>query len=82
MFGDCHVHMALDGEDFFGRGALPPDPILVIGSEGRGISPAVAACATHRYRLPMAGGAESLNAAVAAGIMIYDLYRVQRQGES
>lgn len=73
---------ALDGEDFFGRGALPPDPILVIGSEGRGISPAVAACATHRYRLPMAGGAESLNAAVAAGIMIYDLYRVQRQGES
>ena len=29
-----------------------------------------------------AGGAESLNAAGAAGIMIYDLYRVQRQGES
>ena len=62
---------------------VPLTPAAVaIGSEGRGISPAVAACATHRYRLPMAGGAESLNAAVAAGIMIYDLYRVQRQGES
>lgn len=69
---------ALDGEDFFDRKGLPADPILVIGSEGRGISPAVAACATHRYRLPMAGGAESLNAAVAAGIMIYDIYRAGR----
>ncbi len=69
---------ALDGEDFFARGPLPADPILVIGSEGRGVSPAVAACATHRYRLPMAGGAESLNAAVAAGVMIYDIYRAAR----
>ena len=28
---------------------------------------------THRYRLPMRGGAESLNAAVAAAIFMYEL---------
>lgn len=66
---------ALDGEDFFARGPLPPDPILVIGSEGRGVSAAVADCATHRFHLPMVGGAESLNASVAAGVLIYDLFR-------
>ena len=48
---------------------------LIIGNEGNGVSPAVQATATHRLRLPMRGGAESLNAAIAAGIMMYDLTR-------
>ncbi len=43
---------------------------LVIGSEGSGVSEEVAA-ACRRYRLPMRGRAESLNAAVAAGILLY-----------
>ena len=30
---------------------------------------------THHLALPMRGGAESLNAAVAAGIMIYEMAR-------
>ena len=63
----------LDGADFYAR----PDPgerfVLVIGSEARGISGAVRALATMRVRLPMRGGAESLNAAVAAGILMYGL---------
>ena len=46
---------------------------LVIGSEGNGVSPAVRDLATVRLRLPMRGLAESLNAAVAAGIMMYGL---------
>ena len=33
--------------------------------------------ATHHLALPMRGGAESLNAAVAAGIMIYEMAREQ-----
>ena len=65
----------LDGEDFFARGPLPPKLALVIGSEAEGVSAEVSAVATHRLRLPMRGGAESLNAAVAAGIMLYDLLR-------
>ena len=50
--------------------ALSKRVALVIGSEGGGVSAAVAAlCA--RYRLPMRGKAESLNASVAAGILLY-----------
>ena len=67
----------LRGSDFYAH----PDPggrfILVIGSEARGISDAVRALADLRLRLPMRGGAESLNAAVAAGIMMYELMREQ-----
>ena len=44
--------------------------VLVIGSEGQGVSDAVASLCT-RYRLPMRGKAESLNASIAAGILLY-----------
>ena len=50
--------------------ALPRDVALVIGSEGRGASDATAdECVL--YRLPIRGHAESLNAAVAAGVLMY-----------
>lgn len=51
------------------RGAL----CLVIGNEGNGVSEDVQAVADVKVRLPMRGRAESLNAAVAAGIMMYGL---------
>ena len=66
----------LGGQDFYAccpRGKA----ILVIGSEGQGISRPVRDAATHHLALPMRGGAESLNAAVAAGIMIYEMAREQ-----
>lgn len=65
----------LDGEPFFKRQSTFDFYCLIIGSEGSGVSPEVQALATHRVRLPMRGGAESLNAAIAAGIMMYDLTR-------
>ena len=43
--------------------------IVVIGSEGRGLTPAVAATLTRTITIPRLGHAESLNAAVAAGIV-------------
>ena len=58
-----------------------PEPgekcVLVIGNEGNGVSDAVAA-QCKKYRLPMYGKAESLNASVAAGILIYELARKMR----
>jgi TrmH family RNA methyltransferase len=62
----------LAGEDV---GLLQPtaNAIVVIGSEGRGLSPAVAARLTRRITIPRHGGAESLNAAVAAGIVCHRL---------
>ena len=65
----------LDGEPFFRRSPVGDKYCLIIGNEGNGVSPEVQATATHRLRLPMRGGAESLNAAIAAGIMMYDLTR-------
>lgn len=65
----------LDGTPFYERENVASSFVLIIGNEGNGISEAVRAVATHRLCLPMRGGAESLNAAVAAGIMMYDLTR-------
>jgi len=65
----------LDGDPFFERVNVSSSLVLVVGNEGSGVSEEVKAVATHRLRLPMRGGAESLNAAIAAGIMMYDLTR-------
>ena len=51
------------------------DLCLLIGNEGQGLDEETQALATHRLKLPMPGGAESLNAAVAAAIMMYDVVR-------
>jgi len=48
---------------------------LVIGSEAHGASGAVRAEATDRVAIPMPGGAESLNAAAAASILLYEALR-------
>ena len=65
----------LHGEDFYARPDAGERFVLVIGNEARGISDAVRDAADCRVKLPMRGGAESLNAAVAAGIMMYELMR-------
>lgn len=52
------------------------DAVIVVGSEGRGLSPAVQALVTQRVTIPRYGGAESLNAAVAAAIVCDNLRRV------
>ena len=64
----------LAGEDVH---ALRPlrDAVVVIGSEGRGLSPAVRACVTQFITIPKYGGAESLNAGVAAAIVCDNLRR-------
>ena len=52
------------------RDISPPDAVVVvIGSEGRGISPEVTQHLTQTVTIPRHGGVESLNAAVAAGIV-------------
>lgn len=48
---------------------------LVIGSESHGISPEVAALLTARITIPRFGAAESLNAAMATGIILDNIFR-------
>ena len=51
----------------------------LFGSEGQGLSPAVAALATKRVRIPMPGGMESLNVGVAAGVCLFEQLRQLQQ---
>ena len=54
---------------------LPPvkEGILIIGNESKGISEPVLAMSRHRITIPHKGRAESLNAAVATGIILSHL---------
>lgn len=51
---------------------------LLIGGEAFGASPLGEEMATHQVTIPMAGRAESLNAAVAAGILMAEVMRQRR----
>jgi TrmH family RNA methyltransferase len=49
------------------------DALLVIGNESQGVREKIISRATHKILIPGAGHAESLNAAVATGILLYEL---------
>ena len=54
--------------------AMPLDrAAVIIGSEGRGVTQAALDLSDRRVVIPMAGRAESLNAGVAASIVIYEM---------
>lgn len=56
---------------------------LVIGNEGKGISRLVKEKCDWTIHLPMEGSIPSLNASVAAGILMYEIYRERNHlGES
>ena len=54
---------------------LPAKAFIVVGNEGKGISPALQTRLHHRLTIPAFGGAESLNAAVATGIVVSEFKR-------
>ncbi len=54
---------------------------FVIGNEGAGISAPLLAAADQTVRIPMPGGTESLNAAAAAAVCLYEAVR-RRQGRA
>ncbi len=49
--------------------------VCVIGNEGNGVTQATADSCMHRVRVPMKGRAESLNASMAAAIIMWELMR-------
>ena len=53
-----------------------PRPLaLLLGSEGEGLPPELLGRGTLRVKIPMIGTAESLNLAVATGILLYEIRR-------
>ena len=69
------------------RGGVPParleggrDSALLVGDEARGLPEEVVTAADVKVTIPMPGGTESLNAAVAGAIVAYALSRPQEAG--
>ena len=58
-----------------GRTDAPERLAVVVGNEGAGVTDAVRALAVRQVAIPLARGAESLNVAVAAGIMLFEVTR-------
>lgn len=52
---------------------------FLIGSEGNGLTEETAQQADHYLKIPMGGKLESLNAAMAAGILMYEVNRQRRR---
>ena len=50
--------------------------LLVMGSEGRGLSDEASAACSTLVRIPMKGGAESLNVAIATGLMLFEAQKL------
>lgn len=65
------MHAPLDVAEAARTGAITTDSMWVVGSEAHGVSRSWRESATVSVRIPMAGGVESLNAAVSAAICLY-----------
>ncbi|MFD0415675.1 23S rRNA (guanosine(2251)-2'-O)-methyltransferase RlmB [Streptomyces sp. NPDC127108] len=77
--GIAVVGLAADGEHEIGDlQALEGPVVIVVGSEGKGLSRLVGETCDFRVRIDMPGGAESLNAGVAAGVVLYEAARRRR----
>ena len=57
--------------EIFAARPRPDRVALIVGTEGAGLTAAVEAAADNRVRIPIAGGVDSLNLAVATGIALH-----------
>lgn len=63
------------GPDLYDRFPVDSPLVLVVGAEGKGLGRLVRETCDLLVRLPMRGHVESLNAAVAGSIVLYDILR-------
>lgn len=52
--------------------------LILLGNEGAGLSPDLAQGADHQVQIPLAAGVESLNVAIAAALLLYEVQRQRR----
>ena len=65
----------LDGENSYDKEDYRKGTAILIGNEGNGLTDETAGLADTYIRIPMEGKLESLNAAVAAAILMYEVHR-------
>ena len=69
------VYLAdMDGESCWETNLRQP-LALIVGSEAEGASESARNLASQRIKIPMAGGTESLNAAVAGSVLMFEVMR-------
>lgn len=66
------------GQDVYTESDLSGPLAVVIGSEGQGLSPATAGHCDFLLSIPMRGAVNSLNAAVAGGVIAFEIARQRR----
>ena len=64
----------VDG-DLFYEASLPENGVVIIGNESKGIQPSILELDVQKISIPRRGQAESLNAAVASGIILSHWFR-------
>ena len=70
--------LAADGAALFDEVDYTVPVALVIGGEGKGLRPLVRRNCDEVVRLPIAGHVDSLNASVAAALVLYEVFRQRR----
>ena len=70
---NCGTALRQDTEDV--RGVSLERCAIAIGSEGQGLSDAVLAMCRKTLKIPMSERCESLNAAIAAAVLLWESYR-------
>jgi len=71
------VASALSAREDFRATPYQLPVLLMMGSEGAGLSAELAAVATRSVKIPMAGALDSLNLAVATALMLYEICRAR-----
>jgi TrmH family RNA methyltransferase len=66
---------AAEGDQAYGQADFRTPLALIIGSEAHGPSPQARRLTSSQVYIPMPGGGESLNAAAAASILIFEVVR-------
>lgn len=72
----------LDGTHDYDEEDYTEDIGFIFGNEGSGLSDVITAMADTRIRIPMSGQVESLNAAVAASVLMFEAARQRRLKKS
>lgn len=75
-----HTYAAhLDGKHFYDEEDYRRPCAFLIGNEGNGLRGEIAGLADTYIKIPMAGRVESLNAAIASAVLMFEVSRQRRQ---